>query len=71
MLSQRALRLVLITSCAHALVHVFELSLPSVELKIADFYGVDKAMTGLLTMPRSLPPTTSIRSFLAGERGLT
>ncbi len=55
MLSQRALRLVLITSCAHALVHVFELALPSVELRIADFYGVDKAMTGLLSTCWRMP----------------
>ncbi len=55
MLSQRALRLVLITSCAHALVHIFELSLPSVELRVADFYHVDKATTGLLSTCWRLP----------------
>ena len=49
MLSRRAWRLILLTSCAHALVHVFELALPSVELRIADFYGIDKTMTGLLS----------------------
>jgi len=42
-------RLVIIVSCAHALVHVFELALPSVELRIADYYDVSKETIGMLS----------------------
>ncbi len=48
-------RLILIVSCAHALVHIFELALPSVELNIAGFYGVGKETTGLLSTYWRLP----------------
>jgi MFS family permease len=46
--------LVVLVSCAHAMVHVYEVSLPSVELKIADeFFPHDvsagKELTGLLS----------------------
>lgn len=37
------LRLVLLVSCAHALVHIYELSLPSLELQIAAEYVGDPA----------------------------
>ena len=47
MLSRSTLRLVLIVSCAHALVHIFELALPSVEMLLADDYGVGKDNDGL------------------------
>lgn len=48
-------RLVIIVSCAHALVHVFELALPSVELRIADFYDASKETIGLLSTCWRLP----------------
>jgi MFS family permease len=47
-MSRETFRLVLLVSCAHALVHVYELSLPSFELLIGGEYGVPKATTGLL-----------------------
>ncbi len=54
MMSRATLSLVLLVSCAHGLVHVFELSLPSVEQEIADEYFQDdvaagKQMTGRLS----------------------
>ena len=49
------LRLVLLISCAHALVHTFELALPAVEQMIGDEYGVGKASTGKLGMVWRLP----------------
>jgi MFS family permease len=55
MMDRRTLRLVLLVSCAHALVHVFELGLPSVELRIADAYGVGEATTGMLSTCWRLP----------------
>ena len=48
-------RLVLLISCAHALVHTFELALPAVEQMIGDEYGVGKASTGALGMVWRLP----------------
>ena len=48
-------RLVLLISCAHALVHTFELALPAVEQMIGDEYGVGKASTGTLGMVWRLP----------------
>lgn len=48
-------RLVLLISCAHALVHTFELALPAVEQMIGDEYGVGKAATGTLGMVWRLP----------------
>ena len=47
-MSRTAFQLVLIVSCAHALVHVFEISLPSVEQLIGDEFQVGKERTGLL-----------------------
>ncbi len=54
MMSSTAFRLVLLVSCAHALVHVYELALPSVEQEIAaEYFARDveagKAMTGQLS----------------------
>jgi MFS transporter, FSR family, fosmidomycin resistance protein len=54
-MSASTLRLVLLVSCAHALVHTFELALPSVEQMIGDEYGVGKASTGALGMVWRLP----------------
>jgi MFS transporter, FSR family, fosmidomycin resistance protein len=48
-------RLVLLVSCAHALVHTFELALPAVEQMIGDEYGVGKSATGTLGMVWRLP----------------
>ncbi len=55
MLSRSTLRLVLIVSCAHALVHIFELALPSVEMLMAEDYGVGKSTMGLLSTYWRLP----------------
>ncbi|MCH2203352.1 MAG: MFS transporter [Fuerstiella sp.] len=48
-------RLVLLVSLAHALVHVFELSLPSVEQLIGSDFGVSRDTTGLLGTCWRLP----------------
>ncbi len=48
-------RLVMLISCAHALVHTFELALPAVEQMIGEEYGVGKASTGALGMVWRLP----------------
>lgn len=47
-MSPQTLRLVMLVSCAHALVHVYELALPSVEELIADDFAVGSKTTGLL-----------------------
>ena len=47
-MSRQTFRLVLLVSCTHAMVHVYELSLPSFELLIGQEYHVPKATTGLL-----------------------
>lgn len=47
-MSRVTLRLVLLVSCAHALAHAFELSLPGVEEEIAREYGVGKSAMGWL-----------------------
>lgn len=49
------LRLVLLISCAHALVHAFELALPAVEQMIGDEFGVGKEATGYMGMAWRLP----------------
>jgi len=54
------LRLVLLISCAHALVHMYELSLPGVEQQIASEYFADdvqrgKEVSGMLSMTWRLP----------------
>lgn len=48
-------RLVMLISCAHALVHAFELALPAVEQMIGDEFGVGKSATGALGMVWRLP----------------
>ena len=47
-MSRTTFRLILLVSCAHALVHVFELALPSVEQMIGEEYSVGTESTGLL-----------------------
>lgn len=54
-MSPTTLRLVLLVSCAHALVHVYELSLPSVEQLIGKDYGVSAEVTGWLGTVWRLP----------------
>lgn len=55
-LSASTFRLVLLVSCAHALVHTFELALPAVEQMIAaEFPGVGKVQTGELGLLWRLP----------------
>ena len=51
----RTWRLVLLVSCAHALVHVFELSLASVEIEVASSYDVNTVTTGLLATTWRFP----------------
>ncbi len=48
-------RLVLVVSCAHALVHVFELSLPAVEQLVAQEFGVGRETSGWLGTTWRLP----------------
>lgn len=57
-------RLVLVISFAHALVHVFELALPSVEQMIGDEFQVGKEVTGNLGMAWRLP--FGLGAFFAG-----
>lgn len=47
-MNSQTLRLVLMVSMAHAMVHVYEHALPSVEQLIANSYGVDERTTGAL-----------------------
>ncbi len=56
--------LVILVSCTHALVHLFELSIPSIELDLAQTYGVDRATTGLLSFTWRFP--FGIGAFFAG-----
>ena len=64
MKERRLISLVVLVSCTHALVHLFELSIPSVELDVAKTYGVDRATTGLLSTTWRLP--FGIGAFFAG-----
>jgi MFS family permease len=48
-------RLVLLVSCAHALVHIYELAVPSSELLIAEEFQVGKETTGVLATCFRLP----------------
>jgi len=48
-------RLVLLVSCAHALVHIYMLSFGAVELLVADEFEVGKATTGLMASCLRLP----------------
>jgi len=63
-MNRATFRLVLLVSCAHALVHVFELSLPSVELMIGDEFGVGRDRTGMLGTAWRLP--FGLGALLAG-----
>ena len=63
-MNRATFRLVLLVSCAHALVHVFELSLPSVELMIGDEIGVGRDRTGMLGTAWRLP--FGLGALLAG-----
>ncbi|MDB4787034.1 MFS transporter, partial [Planctomycetaceae bacterium] len=57
-------RLVLIVSCAHAMVHMFEHALPAVEQMIGDDFGVSKTQTGALGTAWRLP--FGLGALLAG-----
>jgi predicted MFS family arabinose efflux permease len=48
-------RLVLLISCAHALVHAYEQAFPSVEMLVADEFKIGKQETGLLSTGWRLP----------------
>ncbi|MBC8873946.1 MAG: MFS transporter [Planctomycetes bacterium] len=63
-MNRATFRLVLLVSCAHALVHVFELSLPSVELMIGDEFGAGRDRTGMLGTAWRLP--FGLGALLAG-----
>ncbi len=54
-MTRSTLRLVLLLSCCHALVHVYELSFASVEQLVARDFGVDTAVTGWLNFMLRLP----------------
>jgi FSR family fosmidomycin resistance protein-like MFS transporter len=58
------LRLVLLVSCCHGLVHVYELSFASIEQLIAEDFGVDTAVTGSLGSCFRLP--FGLFAFAAG-----
>lgn len=58
------LRLVLLISCAHALVHIYEHALPSVEMLIGQDYSVGERVTGSLGTIWRLP--FGFAAFLAG-----
>lgn len=69
MIKGATLRLILLVSCAHTLVHIYELSLPSVEQEIAAEYFPDseqkgKQVTGL--MSNTWRFTWGIGALLAG-----
>lgn len=55
MMSRATLRLVLLVSCCHALVHVYEHSFASVEQLVAETFQVDKEVTGLMGSCLRLP----------------
>ncbi|QDU41698.1 bicyclomycin/multidrug efflux system [Symmachiella dynata] len=57
-------RLVILISMAHALVHVFELSLPSVEQMIGDDFDVAREQTGVLGTVWRVP--FGVGAFFAG-----
>ena len=56
-MTRTAFRLILLVSCAHAMVHIYELSLPSFEQLIAAEFHVDEnnRMMGLLANCWRLP----------------
>lgn len=55
MMNSATLRLVLLISCCHALVHVYELSFAGVEQLIGEEFGVGKDVTGVLGTCLRLP----------------
>ena len=57
-------QLVLIVSCAHLMVHTYELALPSVEQLVASDYAVNKATMGQLSTVWRLP--FGLGALLAG-----
>ncbi len=63
-MTSSTLRLVLLLSFCHGLVHVYELSFASVEPLIADDFGVDTAVTGWLGFCLRLP--FGLFAFAAG-----
>lgn len=54
-MSPGTFRLVLIVSCAHAMVHMFEHALPAVEQMIGEDFGVGREQTGALGTVWRLP----------------
>ncbi len=54
-MSGATLRLIILVSCAHTLVHVYEQAFPSVEKLVAVDFGVDKEEMGLLGTSWRLP----------------
>jgi len=54
-MNSATLRLVLLVSCCHSLVHVYELSFGTVELKVAEEFGVGTKTTGMLASCLRLP----------------
>ncbi|MBT4868330.1 MAG: MFS transporter [Planctomycetaceae bacterium] len=54
-MNRTTFRLVLLISCAHALVHAFELALPSVEQMIGEDFEVSRKQTGMLGTTWRLP----------------
>ncbi len=63
-MSPGTFRLVLIVSCAHAMVHMFEHALPAVEQMIGDDFGVGRDRTGALGTVWRLP--FGLGAMLAG-----
>ena len=63
-MSPATFRLILLISFAHALVHSFELALPSVEQMVCDDFQVEKSDTGVLGMVWRLP--FGLGALLAG-----
>lgn len=63
-MSSATFRLVLLVSCAHAMVHMFEHSLPAVEQLIGDEFGVGRERTGILGTVWRLP--FGLGAMLAG-----
>ena len=55
MIDSKTLRLVLLVSCCHALVHVYELSFASVEQLVADDFSVGTEVTGALGTSLRMP----------------
>jgi MFS transporter, FSR family, fosmidomycin resistance protein len=63
-MNRATFRLVLIISCAHAMVHMFEHSLPAVEQMIGEDFGVGREGTGALGTVWRLP--FGLGAMLAG-----